>query len=279
MAFIRYDAAISLLVVVGGHPFDRNALAGLFEGMEGVAATFVDHPAALQLMTVEAMREFDVLVLYDVPGIDLGRGMAEQRPDIVAPTVEFRAAFLRLLELGKGVLALHHAIAGWPAWEGYAELLGGRFAYLGGRLRGNDVVDSGYLQGVTYDVIVVEPSHPLTAALPPRFSLTDELYLFEVFNDSITPLLVADRSFLAADFFSAEAAVAHGRMHSNEGWSHVDGPNTLAWVKRACNSPLVYVQPGDAALTFANLNYRLLIESAVRWLASDTARQWAGEPV
>ncbi|WP_394998381.1 ThuA domain-containing protein [Sphingomonas sp.] len=279
MAFIRYNTAISVLVVVGGHPFDRNSLAGLFEGMDGVAATFVDHPAAMQLMTVEGMRGFDALILYDVPGIDLRRGMAEQKPDVVAPTAEFCAAFLRLLDNGKGVLALHHAIAGWPAWEGYAEILGGRFAYLSGRLRGKDVVDSGYLQYVTYDAVVVEPQHPLTARLPPRFSLTDELYLFEVFHDSITPLLVADRRFRDADFFSAEAAVAHGRMHDNAGWSHAEGSNVLAWVKRAGNSPLVYVQPGDAAPTFADPNYRLLIENAVRWVSSDSARQWDGEAV
>lgn len=275
--FIRYDAAISLLVVVGGHPFDRNAFAAMFASMDGVAATFVDQPAAAQLMSPEAMRGFDALVLYDLPGINLMRGVKERKPDLIDPPAELCAALLRLLDSGKGVLALHHAIAGWPTWEAYADILGGRFQYLGGRLHGRDVPDSGYLQDVTYDAVVTQPSHPLVEGLPQRFALTDELYLFEVFEDAITPLLVADRSFHAADFYSAEAAVLHGRMHCNRGWSHADGSNALAWVKRARNSPLAYVQPGDAGPTFANPHYRRLIENAVRWVASDAARIWAGE--
>ena len=275
--FIRYDAEISLLVVVGGHPFDRNAFAEMFASMDGVAATFVDQPAAAQLMSPEAMRDFDALVLYDLPGIDLMRSVMGGKPDLIDPPVELSAALIRLLDSGKGVLALHHAIAGWPTWEAYADILGGRFQYLGGRLHGRDVPDSGYLQDVTYDAVVTHPSHPLVEGLPQRFALTDELYLFEVFEDAITPLLVADRSFHATDFYSAEAAVVHGRMHCNRGWSHPDGSNALAWVKRARNSPLAYVQPGDAAPTFADPHYRRLIENAVRWLASDAASIWAGE--
>ena len=37
----------------------------------------------------------------------------------------------------------HHALAGWPGWEGWAEALGGRFHYAPGRLRGRDWPSSG----------------------------------------------------------------------------------------------------------------------------------------
>jgi hypothetical protein len=45
-------------------------------------------------------------------------------------------------------------------------------------------------------------------------------------------------------------------------------------VKRARSSPLVYLQPGDDAATFANPHYRQLVENALRWLASPEAKAW-----
>jgi hypothetical protein len=37
--------------------------------------------------------------------------------------------------------------------------------------------------------------------------------------------------------------------------------------------------PIPEAPTFAELDYRLLIENTVRWVSSDSARQWDGEAV
>ena len=46
-------------------------------------------------------------------------------------------------------------------------------------------------------------------------------------------------------------------------------------MKRARNSPLVYLQPGDGPATYADPNYRRLVENAIRWTASPEARAWA----
>ena len=58
-----------------------------------------------------------------MPGIRFGEGA----PQFVPPTATFVENFTALLNEGKGMVFLHHAIAGWPAWEGYANTLGGRF--------------------------------------------------------------------------------------------------------------------------------------------------------
>lgn len=271
MPIIDHHAAIRVLCAVRGHPFDRTAFAALFDGMKDITVTFVDQPAAHLLMRPGFEQHFDVLALYDMPGIDFA---ASPPASPIGPDEAFREGFAALLDQGIGVLALHHALAGWPGWPDYAELLGGRFLYRPDMVRGAPRPDSGYRHAVTYQAQVVAPGHPVTAGLPATFTLTDELYLAEVFEDDVTPLLRSNHAFVRDGFYSATAAI-EGRMFSNDGWSHDDGGNLIGWVKRARSSPLVYLQPGDDATTYADPNYRWLVENALRWLASADAKGWA----
>ncbi len=268
MPIIEYNAPIKLLLAVRGHAFDRNAFDAMFQQMEGITATVVDQPAAAQLMNPEGMAPFDALVLYDMPGLDFDATV--ERPAYVDPGPTFRSGFEALLRQGKGVVALHHSLAGWPAWPGYGEHLGGTFLYRPGPLRGVDRPDSGYRHGVSYMAEVVAPEHPVMAGIPASFPMTDELYLGEVFEADVTPLLRAGYAFERDNFYSAAAAM-EGRMFDNQGWSHEDGSNLIGWTRRAINSPLVYLQPGDDQTTYDNPVYRRLVENAIRWVASPEA--------
>ena len=75
------------------------------------------------------------------PGLTLARGA---EPVVHEPTADIRRDILRTLEQGVGIIATHHSLAGWPAWDDWASVLGGRFLYAPGRLRGEDVPASGY---------------------------------------------------------------------------------------------------------------------------------------
>ena len=271
MPAIRYGEPLNVIVAAKGHPYLRDPFMAMFDTLPGIACTLVEQPAAQRLMTPEGMAGFDALVLYDMPGLDFA---APERPGYVEPDEAFKAGFLALLDQGKGVVALHHAIAGWPAWPEYAELLGGRFLYRPGPLRGQDRQDSGYRHDVDHEVEVLDPAHPVTAGAPARFRLTDELYLGEVFEDLVHPLLASDAAFTRDGFYSASLAV-NGAMYSNTGWTHPDGSRLVGWTKRARNSPLVYLQPGDGPETYDDPNYRRLIENAIRWVASPEALSWA----
>ena len=266
MPTIDHHAEIKVLAAVRGHPFDRNAFATLFGGMAGISVTFVDQPAAAMLMRPGLGARFDALLLYDMPGIDFA---AASPGSPVGPDEETKRGLTELLDEGIGVVALHHALAGWPGWPEYAELLGGRFLY---RAEG-DILDSGYRHAVSYHAQVVA-GHPVTRGLPASFDLTDELYLAEIHEDDVTPLLRADHDFTAANFYSATRAI-EGQMFSNQDWAHPPGSNLIGWVKRARRSPLVYLQPGDDETTYANPHYRQLVENALRWAASAEARVWA----
>jgi hypothetical protein len=264
MPVIRYDAPLQLLVSVRGHPFDRTAFDAMFQAMDGIAATMVDQPAAARLMNPEGMRGFDALLLYDMPGLDFSQ---PGQPTFVPPDPEIITGFEALLEQGTGIVALHHALAGWPTWPGFAEHLGGRFLYALDTLRGRECLDSGYMQDVAYEAMVVA-DHPVTRGLPDRFPMRDELYLAEIFDADVTPLLRADSSFTADHFWSAAHAVA-GRMHCRDGWEHPPGSNLIGWTRRAINSPVVYLQPGDGPETYDNRHFRRLVENAIRWVAAE----------
>ncbi|GAA4810122.1 hypothetical protein GCM10023232_01470 [Sphingosinicella ginsenosidimutans] len=270
MPRIDYSTPLRVLVSVRGHGFDRTAFDRLFSDMDGIEATMVDQPASAQLMNPEAMADYKALVLYDMPGIDFG---GPGKPSAVEPPPWLRDRLASLLKAGKGVVALHHALAGWPAWPEYGEWLGGRFLYRPGVVRGRPVADSGYRHDIGHEVTVLA-DHPVVAGLPPRFRLRDELYLAEIFDDTLIPLLRSDYAFTAANFWSSAAAM-DGRMFDNSGWSHPDGSGLVGWVKRALASPLVYLQPGDGPTAYDDPHVRRLVENAIRWVTSPAALAWA----
>lgn len=271
MPIIRYGAPIKLLVAVRGHPFDRNAFDEMLLAMPDVSATLVDQPAAAQLMNPAGMAPYDALVLYDMPGLDFGA--AVNPPAFVAPDAALVHGFRALLEQGLGLVALHHALAGWPSWPEYGDWLGGRFLYHPNEVRGRRCLDSGYVHSVPYTAQVLA-DHPVTRGLPHQFEITDELYMAEVFVNEIAPLLASSATFTQDRFYSADAAV-RGRMNCRDGWNHPPASNLIGWSRYALNSPMVYLQPGDGPSAFANPHYRLLLENAIRWVVAASPRRRA----
>lgn len=253
----------NILLVTKGHPFEREPFFEVFDTMEGVDWTHVEQPAAQALFTVKQAAAYDAYVMYDMPGI---RFTGVGAPEFLEPDPEYQANFLELVEAGHGFVFLHHAVAGWPAWEEYAEIVGGRFLYMPGSLRGKDYPDSGYRHSVEHNVSVVA-EHPVTEGLPPSFSITDELYLFEVFADSVQPLLASDYDFKRDNFYSAAKAVAEQKMFNNDGWEHEPGSNLIGWAHERGNSRIVYLQCGDDAVAYANPHFRALVRNAISWVS------------
>lgn len=270
MGTINYTADQQLLVTARGHPYERDAFAGLFDPLEDFSWSLVEQPTASLLFTPAMRDQFAACVCYDMPGIDFG---AADAPAPVAPSPEYQQGVMALLEAGMGFVFMHHHIAAWPAWEEYAEVVGGRFHYRPADLRGRHWPDSGYHHQVAHEISVVN-QHPVTAGLPATFTMTDELYLCPMFDDSVIPLLTSNYQFTDDNFYSASQAVA-GTMFSREGWSHPPGTNLVGWVKHYRNSPIVYLQGGDDPAAYADENYQRLLHNAIRWVASPEAHAWA----
>ena len=164
---------------------------------------------------------------------------------------------------------MHHALAGWAEWPEWAEMLGGRFLYQSGTWQDQPVPDSGYRHDVEYDAEVVA-EHPVTSGLPATFPMVDELYLAQVDEGVVTPLIRAHHAFTRDNFYSAAKAVA-GEMFSNEGWDHPDGSNLVAWERQVGNAPLVYLQFGDGPETYRNPHVRCALANALHYTAGGKA--------
>lgn len=259
----------NILLVTKGHPFEREPFFNIFDEMQ-VNWTHVEQPAARLFFSPAQAQDYDAMVMYDMAGITFGAG----GPMFEEPPQDYRDGLMQLLDEGKGLVFLHHAIASWPTWETFAEIVGGRFLYLPGELRGKPVADSGYRHKVRHRIRVLA-DHPITGDLPAEFPMTDELYLFEVFENSVTPLLASNYRFTKDNFHSAAKAVQEGKMFDNEGWEHDDGSNLVGWVKSYGSSPIVYIQGGDDPGAYANQYYRQLVEQAIHWAAGDDAKKWA----
>lgn len=255
---IRYDAPGNVLVVTKGHPFEPEPFRALVDAVvpEGWTTTFVEQPAAAAILTPEAAAGFDLLLFYDMPGLLFRAG---EPPLAMEPPAGLKDGFARLMDEGKPMLFLHHALAGWPAWPEYGRAIGGRFDY--GR--------SGYRHGVRHFVRVVA-DHPITAGLGEGFWIEDELYLVTLDEADKEPLLRSDHRFERDGFYAADLAV-RGQMFSNEGWEHPPGSNLIAWTRKAGNSPVVYIQCGDGPSAYGNEGLRRLLRNALAWLAGHGA--------
>lgn len=251
-----------LIVLSGGHPYEAGPFADMLASLAGWSVSHLIHPEAERLVGEGAADAADAILFYDMPGYTFAEGRVEARP----PTGAFRRAIMARFEAGRGAVAMHHALAGWALWPEWAEIVGGRFLYQPGELRGQAQLDSGYRHDVTYTAHVVA-DHPVTRGLPGEFAVTDELYLAPVFADAFEPLIRARHAFTRDNFYSAAAAVA-GRMFSNESWDHPDGSDCVAWVKPALNARLVYLQFGDGPATYANPHVRAVVANALDFVAS-----------
>jgi type 1 glutamine amidotransferase len=213
------------------------------------------------------------MVCYDMQGFEFRK---PELPRLLEPPADYAAGFVGLLERGQGIVFLHHAMSAWPAWPVWADVVGGRWNYVPSELEGREWPSSGYTREIIHHVSCIDSTHPVCAGVENGFDIADELYLNPILEDRIVPLLRSDYEMTAENFFSGELAM-RGRLYENEGWTHPRGSGIIGWAKSAGNSPIVYLQCGHGPAAYANPAFRRLLANAVRWVASDEAKQWARE--
>ena len=268
--------ALNVLVVTKGHPFDHNRFHAMFDDMPLIVSTFVEQPAAQVMLRAENIAPYDAVLFYDMWGIPLdGAGPAQPQPP-----ADYVRAIEALLDDGKGLVLLNHALVQWPEWPLWREISGSTFMLAEGQLHGTRVPGSGYRGGAgepqrnaTHRLSPVDPSHPVVAGLSAGFEITDELYLrtSPPPSDDRIPLLVSDYSFTQANFNPPPLAP----KDQQEAWAHPDGDNVIVWARRVGNSPVVASEAGDGPAAYDNPAFRRLLFNAITWVASKEARAWA----
>mgnify|MGYP001339963209 FL=1 len=262
--FFKNDTK-NLLVVTRGHPFERDNFFNMVDSL-GFNWSHIEHPAAQSFFKKENLKKFDAILFYDMPGLNFDE-INDESKFFINPPQEYKDDFLERLSEGKGCIFLHHSIAGWPMWDEYSNIIGGRFLYKPGKIKGKKYPDSGYRHFVNYKVSSVS-EHPITKGIS-DFEIEDELYLSHVFEEDINPLLKSNYSFVRDNFYSATNAL-NGKMNSNEGWEHPDGSNLVGWTKSYKKSAITYLQFGDGVKSYENKNVRMLLRRSIYWVIEET---------
>ena len=273
-----------VLLVTKGHPFKKDNFFEIFDDLvlndqsSVTEYTHVEQPAAQYLFSPDTSKDWDVFVMYDMPGIEFNRSSETTRESSPIafhdPPEWYKNGCRDLLEMGKGMVFLHHAIASWPTWEEWAHVVGGRFHYQPGTLDNIEYPDSGFRHDVTHTIEVVDKSHPIVEGIPETFQFTDELYLAPVLEKNVEPILRSNHVFESTNFHSADLAI-RGNGYSNQGWEHPPSSNYVGWVKHAGNSPVAYLQFGDGPGQYAEPLFRKLIDNAIQWASADESHAWA----
>ena len=209
-----------VLVVTGGHDFEQKQFYAMFDSFKNMVYDSVAQPKANILYTIDDMSQYDVLVFYDM----FQKINAEQKQ-----------AFLDILEQGKGIVFLHHALASYQDWDQYADIVGGRFILESDK---DSVQASTYKHDVNVNVHIMNPDHPVTQGVE-DFVIRDEVYDRIDVSNRVHPLLSTD---------------------------HPESGEIIGWHQNRENSRIVYIQLGHDHHAYENPNYRQLVRQAVQWV-------------
>ncbi len=260
-----------ILVVTGGHPFEREPFLDTFREWPDLEWTHVEAAEAQEWFRPNLAGSWDAIVCYDMQGIEFRK---PDPPVFHQPPHEYAVGLCEMLDAGQGIIFLHHALSAWPTWPLWAEITGGRWHYLPGVLDGEEWPASGYTREKPHRIQPVIGDHPICTGLDDGFEIVDEVYLHPVLLDRVTPILRTDHDMHAESFFSGEAAI-RGRLYESEGWTHPKGCGIVGWVKASGRSPVAYLQPGHGPAAYANRGFRRLLANAVGWVGSPEAHRWA----
>jgi len=153
---------IRVLVVTGGHKYDKKVFPRIFTGHDDMQVTFHEHKKGRpHLFDDVSAWAHDVMVLYNF----------KQRLSTAQ-----RANFIKLLERGVGLVVMHHAIAAYSEWREYPKIIGATYVLRKGVVRdGVKYERPVWKHGVKMKLHIEDPTHPITAGLA-DYEIVDETY-------------------------------------------------------------------------------------------------------
>jgi type 1 glutamine amidotransferase len=172
----KTPSPISVVVVTGGHDFDRPSFGRMFDEMQGIQWRQFELKDDSELFEDISAWEDDVIVLYNMT-------------QTISP--ERRNHFLALLDRGVGVVALHHSMVSFRDWPEYKKMIGAKYYEVETLEDGILRPASTYKHDVQMMVTIADRQHPVTAGLD-DFTIRDEAYKGYALEPDNHLLLTAD---------------------------------------------------------------------------------------
>jgi len=216
-------------VVTGGHGFEEKEFFAIFDSFENI--TYVESKQKEQTEIFEDISDwnYDVIVFYN-----MNRNITDTQ----------RQNFLKLLEDGVGVVALHHCIAAFRDWPEYKKIIGGKYYLKDSTERertenGRVYPVSGYKFGIDTEIKIANKNHPVTKGLK-DFTIKEETYKDCVYED--------DNKILATN-------------------DHPAGDREIVWTRKYAGAKICYIRPGHDKNAYVHPAYRKLVSNAIKWVA------------
>lgn len=221
------EDTLKVVVVTGGHAYDKEAFPALFEGNEDIEFVFAEQKDHCEIFEDISEWDYDVIVFYSMT-----QEISEKR----------RQNFLKLLDDGVGVVALHHIISGFNKWPEFQNIIGSRYLFEPTEHLGRQMPKASYKHDIEIDVTIADPEHPVTKGVS-DFSVVDETYLGCAFQPDNHVLLTTDNP---------------------------TSDKAIGWVRTYKNARVCTVQLGHGPTIFSNPQYKKLVRQAVKWTAKKT---------
>jgi uncharacterized protein len=203
------DEKLKVLLITGGHKFEREPFLGVFRADPALEVTHLEHSGESADAWLRAdLEHVDAVVLYDMP-----RDIDDAQ----------KARFLSIFERGIGLLVMHHALVSFQRWPEYERIIGGRYVDIE---KGGDPSRpaSGYQHDVAIPVQRATP-HPVNAGLD-NFMIHDEIYWnFRVAPD-VVPLL----------------RTSHPKSGNPIAWARTEGKSSVVYLLLG-HGPSAYEHP------------------------------------
>ncbi|MEA3366233.1 MAG: ThuA domain-containing protein, partial [Candidatus Hydrogenedentes bacterium] len=207
--------------------FEHDSFFKLFEGYDDIDYVEAEQKDHSELLEDISNWDYDVIVFYSMT-----QEISEKR----------KQNFLKLLDNGVGVVALHHIISGFNKWPEFQKIIGARYLFEPIEHNGKLMPKSSYKHGVNIEVKIADPEHPVTKGVS-NFSVVDETYLGCAFQPDNHVLLTTDNP---------------------------TSDKTIGWVRTYKNARICTIQLGHGPSIFSDPHYKKLVRQAVKWTAKKT---------
>ncbi|MHC4842576.1 MAG: ThuA domain-containing protein [Planctomycetota bacterium] len=211
-------------VVTGGHDFEEEPFFAIFESCSNIEYTNIHLQNDSEIFEDISNWDYNVIVLYNMT-----QEISPQRQD----------NFVKLLNQGVGLVAMHHSNGAFQKWPEYRKIIGTRYYLEKMEEYGVVCEQSNFNEGLDLAIQVEDQDHPITKGIS-DFSIHDEAYKNCFFEKDNHILLTTE---------------------------HPDSDRPVCWVREYDGARVCYIQLGHGPEAYANDNYRLLVTRAVSWSA------------